>query len=175
MSDGIKLNPLSEKHKAFLSEYLKDFNAKRSYLVTYNCSESTADTKGSALVGNVRFKPHLEKALKEREAATKVDSTYVVEYVKGAAELDLSEFAIIGSKGVSLKDFKKIPKELRRYITEIHSSETKMGKLVVNFKVFSKEKALDMLAKHTGATRERVEVSGEITVNSITDLVKKHS
>ena len=121
------------------------------------------------------MKLRLDEILKERSERTKVDQTYVIEYLKGAAELDLEDFATIGKEGVSLKEFKKIPKHIRKYCTEVSMSETKSGKIIVNFKVFSKEKAIEMLAKHTGATRERLELSGNVTVNSITDLVNNHS
>jgi phage terminase small subunit len=120
-------------------------------------------------------KLRLQEILDERARATRVDSAYIVEYLKEAIELDLNDFAIIGKQGVEIKDFKKIPKSIRKFCTEVNMSETKRGTVIVNFKLFSKEKALEMLAKHTGATRERIELSGTLNVNSITDLVNGHS
>jgi hypothetical protein len=99
----------------------------------------------------------------------------VIEYLKGAVELDLDEFAEIGKKGITLKDFQDIDKSIKKYCTEVSQTDSKTRGIIVNFKVFSKEKAIEMLAKHTGATRERVELSGEVTVNSITDLVNSNT
>lgn len=168
---------LVEKQEKFLQNYVKHFNITRAYIHAYGVkkSDEVAAAAGSRLLTQVKIKARLDEILEERAKATKVDSTYIVEYLKGAAELDLEDFAKIGSAGVTLKEFKNIPKQVRKYCTEVTASETKRGTTIVNFKVFSKEKAIDMLAKHTGATRERVELSGNLTVNSITDLVNNHS
>ena len=166
---------MTVKQEVFLQEYLVDFNATRAYQDSYkNSTYRTAGVESSRLLRNPRFKLHLDKALKERAESTRVDSSYVVEYLKGAAELDLEDFATIGQAGVELKEFKKIPKRIRKYCTEITASESKHGTIIVNFKVFSKEKAIEMLAKHTGTTKERIEHSGTIGV-SLTDLINKHS
>ena len=164
---------LVEKQEKFLQRYVQDFNITRSYREIYTTCKSdiSAAASGSKLLRQDKVKTRLDEILAERAKATKVDSTYIVEYLKGAAELDLEDFATIGKAGVTLKEFKAIPKAIRKYCTEVSMSETKRGTVIVNFKVFSKEKAIDMLAKHTGATRERVELSGNVTVNSITDLV----
>ena len=168
---------LVEKQEKFLQRYVQDFNITKAYKYAYgtNKTDEVAVAAGSRLLRGVKVKTRLDEILAERAKETKVDSTYIVEYLKGAAELDLEDFATIGKSGVTLKEFKSIPKHIRKYCTEVTMSESKRGTVMVNFKVFSKEKAIDMLAKHTGATRERVELSGNITVNSITDLVNNHS
>ena len=171
------ITKLVERQEKFLQSYVTDFNITRSYRFAYptTTNDNSAVASGSKLLTQPKVKTRLEEILKERSDRTKVDQTYVIEYLKGAAELDLEDFAAIGSSGVALKEFKKIPKHIRKYCTEVSMSETKRGTVIVNFKVFSKEKAIDMLAKHTGAARERLELSGNITVNSITDLVNNHS
>jgi phage terminase small subunit len=168
---------LVERQEKFLQRYVQDFSLTKSYRFAYpTCSnDESAAASGSKLLRQPKVKTRLAEILDERAKATKVDSTYVVEYLKGAAELDLEDFATIGKAGVTLKEFKSIPKAVRKYCTEVTMSESKLGAIIVNFKVFSKEKAIEMLAKHTGATRERVELSGNVTVNSITDLVNGHS
>ncbi len=160
-----------------MTEYVRDFNIARAYAAAYGPKKSieTASSAGSRLLTQVKVKERLNEMLEERRKAANIDATYVVEYLKGAAELDLEAFASIGRKGVELKEFKNIPKSVRKYCTDVNMTEAKSGKVIVNFKIFSKEKAIEMLAKHTGATRERVELSGDVTLHSITDLVKSHS
>jgi phage terminase small subunit len=167
---------LAEKQENFLQLYVKKFNITLAYREAYpTCkTDGSAATSGSMLLTKPKVKLRLAEILKERNERTGVDSTYVIEYLKGAVELDLEDFAKIGKDGVEIKEFKKIPKSIRKYCTEVNMSETKRGTIMVNFKVFNKEKALEMLAKHTGATRERLELSGNVTVNSITDLVNNH-
>lgn len=171
------ITKLVDKQEAFLQTYISDFNIVRAYQYAYGTKKNieTASAAGSRLLSQVKVKTRLDELLKERAERTKLDQTYVIEYLKGAAELDLEDYATIGNSGVELKEFKKIPKHIRKYCTEVNMSETKRGTIIVNFKVFSKEKAIEMLAKHTGATRERVELSGNVTVNSIADLVNNHS
>ncbi len=167
---------LPEKQEKFLQAYVRNFNIAHGYEAAYGQKKSleVASAAGSRLLKQVKVKERLTEILDERAKATKVDSTYVIEYLKAALEIDLDDFANIGKAGVDIKEFKKIPKHIRKYCTEVNMTESKRGNVIVNFKVFSKEKAIEMLAKHTGATRERVELSGNITVNSITDLVNNH-
>ena len=168
---------LADRQEKFLQSYVSDFNVFRAYQEAYGVKKNlkTASAAGSRLLAQVKVKTRLAEILRERAEISRIDSSYVVEYLKGAAELDLEDFAAIGKSGVELKEFKKIPRHIRKYCTEVSMSETKRGAIVVNFKVFSKEKAIEMLAKHTGTMRERVELSGNVTVNSITDLVNNHS
>ena len=168
---------LTAPQENFLQIYVKHFNIARAYKEAYinTKSEDAARNNGSRLMGKDRIKTRLAEILKERNERTNIDSTYIIDYLKGAAELDMESFATIGKQGVELKEFKKIPKHIKKYCTEVNMTETKTGKIIVNFKVFSKEKAIEMLAKHTGATRERIEVSGTLNINSITDLINGHS
>jgi phage terminase small subunit len=168
---------ISDKQESFLQRYVQDFNGSKSYRECYpNCkSDNNAKASAAKLLAKDNIKTRLAEILKEREERTKVDSTYVIEYLKGAVELDLDEFAEIGKKGITLKDFQDIDKSIKKYCTEVSQTDSKTRGIIVNFKVFSKEKAIEMLAKHTGATRERVELSGEVTVNSITDLVNSNT
>lgn len=168
---------LVEKQEKFLQKYVTDFNVTKSYEHAYGIkkTDNAAAASGSKLLTLPKVKTRLAEILKERAERTKLDQTYIIEYLKGAAELDLEDYATIGKSGVEIKEFKKIPKHIRKYCTEVNMAESKRGTVIVNFKVFSKEKAIEMLAKHTGAIRERVELSGNVTVNSITDLVNNHS
>jgi len=168
---------INDRQEKFLTEYVIDFNITRAYQAVYGIKKTpnAAAASGSGLLTKPNVKERLNELLEERRQSASIDATYVVEYLKGAAELDLEEFATIGRKGVELKEFKNIPKSVRKYCTDVNMTEAKSGKVIVNFKIFSKEKAIEMLAKHTGATRERVELTGSLTLHSITDLVKSHS
>lgn len=165
---------LNVKQEAFIQDYVRDFNATRAYKLIYGVkTDKVACVNGTRLLSQANVKTRLAELLAERAKATKVDSTYVIEYLKGAAELDLDHFATIGKEGIEVKDFKKIDRSIRKYCTEVSMSESKTGSIIVNFKIFSKEKALDMLAKHTGAVKE---TTTQVNVNlSLTDLVDKHS
>lgn len=168
---------LTAPQENFLQIYVRHFNITRAYREAYinTKSDEAASANGARLIATDKVKTRLAEILKERNERTSIDSTYIIDYLKGAAELDMESFATIGKQGVELKEFKKIPKHIKKYCTEVNMTESKSGKVIVNFKVFSKEKAIEMLAKHTGATRERIELSGNVTVNSITDLVNGHS
>lgn len=60
-----KEKSLNIKQKAFLSEYLKCFNATEAYEKVYKCSRETALTNGPALLGNARIKELINKWLDE--------------------------------------------------------------------------------------------------------------
>lgn len=168
---------LTPKQQRFLDEYFVDFNATRAYKAAgYTVkNDNVAAVSAKNLLRNSKIDAAFKKEMEERNKQVAVDKLFVLEYLKGAVELDLEHYAKVGKKGVTIQEFQKINQKIKRYVTEVSQSETKTGKVVVNFKVFSKEKAMDMLAKHTGASIQRVELSGELTVNSISDLVNSNT
>lgn len=167
---------LAEKQELFLQEYVTDFNASRAYQKVYgNQSRGASAASATRLLNKDKTKKRLDEILADRRGRAQVDSHYVLQYLMNASQLDINEFADIGAEGMTLKEFRNIPIELRKFITEVTQSETKAGNIIVNFKVFSKERALDLLAKHTGVAKENVEHSGSVQVHSITDLVNRHS
>lgn len=136
------------KRKAFVEEYLKDFNGTRAAIAA-GYSDKGADVTASKLLGDPRVKSLVDAETSKVSEEKKDDREAIRQLLENAANLDLSDFVLMGKTGVSLKEFQEIPKHLRILITEVTNVSGKTG-WKINFKVFSKEKAVEMLARIYG-------------------------
>ena len=90
---------LTQKQKQFCLEYLKDFNATRSYKKVYWVSDETASANGSRLLANAKVQEYLsDKAQKKLEKA-EMWVEYVLEKLQqviniwmGEQEVELEEW-----------------------------------------------------------------------------------
>jgi len=153
------------KRKIFVEEYLKDFNASRA-VVAAGYSAHKPDIQASKLLSDPRVKEMIdaktavvvEKSQDEREAIRKI--------LTDAANLDLTDLVLMGRTGCTLKEFKDIPKHLRILITKINNVSGKTG-WKINFEVFSKEKAVELLARIYGLDKGN---QNNLTINNYGNL-----
>lgn len=163
---------LTEKQRSFCIAYIKHFNATRAYFEAgYSVnSRMAAGVEGHKLLKNPKINAELDKLITERRERLKVESGFVLEWILGALTINLDEVARIGRRGIELKEFDSLEPDIKKYITEVNMTESKKGGIMVNFKIFSKEKAMDLLARHAGLN-ERTNVNVNL---SFADLVEKH-
>jgi phage terminase small subunit len=88
---------LNAKQRCFVLEYLVDLNSTRA-AVRAGYSKKTADVIGPRLLGNVRVKEAVAKAVAERAARTEITADAVLK------ELALVGFAPIPSAHVKVAD-----------------------------------------------------------------------
>lgn len=170
---------LTEKQKVFVNEYLVDLNATRAYKVAYkSCKkDETAAQAGSRLLRNVKVKEYIDKRMKDREIRTEITQDKVLQELAAIAFSNGSDFAevveevitvngevVLDEEGkpktyktVKLNNTKDLPKNKRKAIAGIE--ENKYG---ISVKSCDKVKALELLGKHLGMFKDKVELSGQI-------------
>jgi len=158
-----KLSP-ENRHASFVEEYLKDFNATRA-AIAVGYSARSASVQGARLLANDKVKLLISNLTAITVAKTGDEREEIRKLLTDAANLDLTDLILMGKTGASLKEFKEIPKHLRILITEITNVSGKTG-WKINFKVFSKEKAVEMLARIYGLDKGN---SG-LVINNYGDL-----
>lgn len=173
---------LTEKQKIFANEYLVDLNATRAYKEAYkSCKkDDTAAVNGNRMLRNAKVKEYIDKRIKDREIRTEVTQDKVIQELAAIAFSQGSDFAkiveksymkpILSEDGKEVVDveevfYKDVEVELtdklsmnkKKAITAIKN--TKFG---ISVETADKVKALELLGKHLGMFKDKVEVSGNI-------------
>jgi phage terminase small subunit len=73
------VDELSERHKAFVLEYLKDQNATAAYKrAGYSAKGNSAEAAASRLLSNVKIASAIEEMLAERNQRLRIDADWVL-------------------------------------------------------------------------------------------------
>lgn len=153
------------KREIFVEEYLKDFNGSRA-VVAAGYTTKTPDVRAAQLLSDDRVKEMISAKTNIVIAEKRDDRERLRQLLEDAAHLDLTDLVLMGKTGCTLKEFKDIPKELRVLITEITNVSGKTG-WKINFKVFSKEKATEILSRVYGLDKGN---NGGLTINNYGNL-----
>lgn len=171
---------LTEKQKRFCDEYLIDLNATRAYKVAYPNvkKDDTARANGSRLLTNANIKEYLDKRIKEREKRTEITQDKVLEELAAIAFSNGSKYAkvieetvydengevLLDSDGNIVKQ-KVVDLVLTDELSETDKkaiASIKRGRNGIEISTCDKVRALELLGKHLGMFKEKVEVSGNI-------------
>lgn len=141
---------LDDKQQAFVNEYMVDFNcteaAKRA---SYDAPGAT----GRRLLNTAAIRFIIMCRQLELRDISQVTSQAVLNELSRIAFADIGDFVEFDNSIVTLKDSSKVDTSM---ISEVQS--TQYG---VKIKLHNKSSALEMLGKHLGMFREKVEITGK--------------
>ena len=148
---------MTEKQKIFADEYLIDLNATRAYRVAYPSvkKEEAAAVNGSKLLRNTKVAAYIQKRMKERQKRTEITQDRVLEELAAIAFAKATDYAEVKEGQVIIKDTANLDEQQARAIAGIEE-----GKFGIKVKLNDKEKALELLGRHLGMFKDKVEVSG---------------
>lgn len=148
---------MTEKQKIFADEYLIDLNATRAYKVAYPSvkKDETAAQAGSRMLRNVKVAAYIQERMEERQKRTEITQNRVLEELAAIAFAKATDYAEIKGECVRIKDTDTLDEQQIRAIAGI-----KEGKFGIELKLNDKEKALELLGRHLGMFKDKVEVSG---------------
>lgn len=148
---------MTEKQKIFADEYLIDLNATRAYRVAYPSvkREETAAVNGSRMLRNAKVAEYIQKRMQDRQKRTEITQDRVLQELAAIAFAKTTDYAEIKNECVRIKDTGALDEQQVRAIAGI-----KKGKFGVEIKLNDKEKALELLGRHFGMFKDKVEVSG---------------
>ena len=162
---------MTDKQKRFCDEYLIDLNATRAYKVAYpNCKkDETARANGSRLLTYANIKKYIEERMQERQERTEVTQDQVVKELAAIAFAKATDYAEVRDGQVIIKNTTDLSDMMVRAIAGI-----KEGRNGVEIKLNDKGKALELLGRHLGMFKDRMEVSGlEEEKSKLDDLIKQ--
>lgn len=154
---------LTPKQKIFADEYLIDLNATRAYKVAYPKVKrnETAAVNGSRSLRNANVAAYIEKRMKDREKRTEITQDMVLQELAKIGFADITDFVTIEGAFVRVKQTADIPREKLGAVAGI-----KEGANGIEIKLNDKEKALELIGRHLGMFRDKVELSGNIETNN---------
>lgn len=157
---------MTEKQKIFADEYLIDLNATRAYRVAYPNvkKDETAASAAARLLRNVNVQEYIDKRMKDREKRTEVTQDRVVQELASIAFAKVTDYVGIRSNGttsiVVMKSTDDLTDDQVRAIAGI-----KEGANGIEIKLNDKEKALELLGRHLGMFKDKVDISGKVETN----------
>lgn len=155
---------LTPRQSAFVREYLVDLNAAQA-AVRAGYSAKTAESCGPRMLRNAQVRKEVERLQSERAKRLDLTADHVLHELVRIARVDVGEAFTEDGR---LKPLKDIPEDVRRAIAGLDVEElfegvgeerTQVG-VVKKVKFWNKVQALELLAKHLGLLRDKVEVSG---------------
>ncbi len=152
---------LTEKQQRFVDEYLIDLNATQA-AIRAGYSVKTADVQGSRMLGNVKVQQAISEAMAERSRRTGINQERIL--------IELARIALLNPKAlVNLEDATVNPEASPDDLAAIASVKvkhfpTKDGGEGIEreVKFYDKIKAIELLGKHLGMFKDRIELSGEL-------------
>lgn len=147
-STGRRLTPKQER---FALEYLKDFNATQA-AVRAGYSRKNADVYGPALLGNLGIAAFIEERRRVIFAALEAEVTDVIRQLTAVATSDLAQAFDLRGR---LRSVHAMPEQFRRAVASLKVSRDGQ---VIEIKLWDKNRALELLARHLGMFVDRTEV-----------------
>lgn len=175
--------PLTAKQEAFARNYVANgFNGTQA-AISAGYSEDTANEQASRLLTKVSVQQKIDELRKGTTERAKASADDVFEMLTDAATFDPSQFMDVvkvermGKNGQMYEkvvlvlncNLSELPPRVRRLVTGI-----KEGMFGVEVSWFSKEKALDMLARFHGMNNDKITVKkdGELTPEEREELAR---
>ena len=162
---------MTEKQKIFADEYLIDLNATRAYRKAYPSvkKDETAAQAGSRMLRNVKVAEYIAERMQARQERTEITQDRVLEELAAIAFARATDYAEVKDDQVFIKDTAGLSENQIKAIAGI-----KQGKFGIEVKLNDKEKALELLGRHLGMFKDRVEVSGlEEEKTELSDLIRQ--
>ena len=161
---------MTKKQKIFADEYLIDLNATRAYKVAYPRvkNDEVARANGSRLLTNANVAAYIEKRMKERQERTQITQDMVVRELAAIAFARLTDY--VNVKGGTVEDTSSLTKYQVKALAGI-----KQRKNGLEVKLNDKLKAAELLGRHLGMFKDKVEVSGSLEAekSKLDDLLKQ--
>ena len=128
-----------------------------------------AAAAAARLLRNVKVAAYISERMQERQKRTEVTQDRVIEELAAIAFARATDFAQIINGNVVLTDTKELSENQIKAIAGI-----KEGKFGIELKLNDKEKALELLGRHLGMFKDKVEVSGLASEQSkLDDLIQQ--
>lgn len=165
---------LTPKQQRFVEEYLIDLNATQA-AIRAGYSEKTAKSIGQENLTKPDIQKAIEEAQNKRTEQTQIDAAYVL---RRLVEIDQMDVLDIMDDDGNVKPLRDWPKIWRQYISNIETISLDDGEgWLKKIKWPDKVKNLELLGRHVsvGAFKDKVEHSGKLEIQSLSDLMDELS
>lgn len=173
-----KSNPygLTDKQFRFCEEYMVDLNATQA-AIRAGYSKKTSMEQGYQLLHKTSVLSQITDLKKEASEKIKITEEEILEELLNWAYSDITETLLL-----TPEQLKELPPEIRRLITKVKHTKKDLhdkttGKVIetintVELHFVSKEKAMEMIHKHTGFyEKDNSQKSSPVNINEADTVV----
>ncbi len=148
---------MTEKQKIFADEYLIDLNATRAYRKAYPSvkKDETAAAAAARMLRNVKVAAYIQERMQERQKRTEITQDRVLEELAAIALEKATDYAEVKDGQVIVKNTEELDEQQIRAIAGI-----KEGKFGIEVKLNDKLKAIELIGRHLGMFKDKLEVAG---------------
>lgn len=139
---------LTDKQEIFAKEYIVDLNATQA-AIRAGYSENTAKQQGSRLLTNADIRAYIEEHQKKRAAKLELDAQWVLDKLTQVVEKSMQE------------------KEVEKWD---YSERQLIGTGEYVYDSNGANKALELIGKHLGMFKDKIEHSGNVGVKIVDDV-----
>ena len=163
------MTDLNTKQQLFCIEYLKDFNATQA-AIRAGYSKDTARQIGCENLTKLDIQKELGRQIQELLTQAKIPlEKQIFDYWIKRAFYNITD--IIGSDGKMKMSDKKLEETgLHVCIDSINKKINAQGKVIIIYEFANKDKAVEMLQKYIQMIQEKVNITGNLTVDDVTSL-----
>ena len=159
---------LTEKRQQFVDEYLIDLNGTQA-AIRAGYSPKTANEQAARLLANVSIQEAVSRAMAERSKRTGVNQDRVVQELARLAFVDPSK--LINTENASIKEDASGDDLACIQSVKVKTSDGERGTTIEReIKLNDKIRALEMLGRHLGMFKDKVELEGDIGVTIVDDV-----
>lgn len=151
--------PLAARHARFVEEYLVDLNATQA-AIRAGYSARTARQMGEENLSKPDIQAAIAKRMHDREKRTEITQDRVIAELAKIAFGNKRSVMEWGPSGVKLKDSKLLTDDDAAQVAEVSESVTNAGG-TLKLKTHDKVKALELIGRHLGMFKDRVELTGK--------------
>lgn len=169
MTDGKRL---TRKQHMFVLEYIVDLNASAAYRrAGFRARGNSAEVNAARLLRNAQVAEAIDKAMAERAARTEITQDRVLRELARIAFFDPRR--AFNDDG-SLKPISEMDDDTAAAIASLDVAEIGGGEggVIHKLRLADKLRALELIGKHLGMFRDRLEVSGD-AANPLTLLIQQ--
>jgi phage terminase small subunit len=152
--------------RIFICEYIQDFNATRAYKAA-GYSENGARQSASRLLANADIRCCIAELLKELCDSLMITKERVLRETALLAFANMADYLTPQKNGELMLDFSELTRDQAAAIQEIKQDTTggtgdgeRKRVVRTTFRLASKKDALELLGKHLGIFKDRVELGG---------------
>lgn len=164
MCGTFMIRKLTPKQTAFVAEYLVDLNATQA-AIRAGYSVKSAARIGVELLNKTQVREAIAANQAKRAQRVEITADRVVSELARIAFADPRDLMEWGPSGVKLKDSADLTKEQAASVAEVSETTTKDGGSL-KLKKHDKVKALELLGRHMGMFKDKVEaeISGGLVI-----------
>lgn len=171
---GGGMGELTPKQARFVEEYLIDLNATQA-AIRAGYSARTAKQQGQRLLTNVDVQAAVSAAQEARSERTEITQDAVLRELAKIGFANMSDYMRTGLDGDPVLDFSNLSRDQAAALSEVTVEDFKDGRgedsrdvRRVKFKLADKRAALVDIGRHLGMFKDKIELTGQIGMPTIT-------